>query len=116
MIYDNEDEGIDSDGIEFSFWETIVVGDGYIGILRQATGDADIELLADAVAMQSTGLFDKNGKEIYEGDIVKNQHGDVVKIIWEEGGFNIVYDIIECTFFPDESEVIGNIYENTDLL
>lgn len=69
--------------------------------------------------MQSTGLKDKNGKEIYEGDILrifdKNYE---VKIIQTESRMFVNYGYPDKHNgpAPDWVEVIGNIYENPELL
>lgn len=86
----------------------------------------------DPVTMQYTGLEDKNGKEIYEGDIVFIKQTNVVDkyvpnntratIKFSKGAF-----VLDCDIeFPvnldlyyntyEEFEVIGNIYENPELL
>lgn len=79
--------------------------------------------------MQYTGLKDKNGTEIYEGDIVENASKDLkFQVVYEAPSFN-------CKWIDDISkryrehlteplawntyiicEVIGNIYENPELL
>jgi uncharacterized phage protein (TIGR01671 family) len=82
----------------------------------------------NVVLMQYTGLCDKNGKEIYEGDIIReNDCGDiwewVVKFSETYGGFYIHHLPTNETFYFDDmlyvfehGEVIGNIYENPDFL
>lgn len=77
----------------------------------------------DVEIMQSTGLFDKNGVEIFEGDIVRNTHtGSVGRVHWcvhNTGFFYYVEkDKKDYTVFRAKYnlEVIGNIYENKELL
>ena len=76
----------------------------------------DIEL------MQYTGLKDKNGKEIYEGDIVKFLNG-IFEVIWcnEKASFmlkNKEYKEFLNFIYENNNgmEIVGNIYENPELL
>lgn len=83
----------------------------------------------DATIMQSTGLEDKNGKEIFEGDIlaIETDEGILnVNIFWdskhalfmfESKKYNekgLLAELVEDNTYP--FEIIGNIYENPELL
>jgi uncharacterized phage protein (TIGR01671 family) len=108
--------------IKFRMWN---------GVMHSVWFEIDPDRLkADVVLMQYTGLKDKNGKEIYEGDIVKAEDFDWgldgnYQIKW--GGDYPAFDIFELSgksldveynilSSDPDIEVIGNIYENPELL
>ena len=69
---------------------------------------------------QFTGLFDKNGKEIYEGDIIEDTLGRKKIVEYFQDGFwlNASFDGAEWCLRRENSssKVIGNIYENPELI
>lgn len=86
-------------------------------------------LAEDLVLMQSTGLKDKNGKEIFEGDIlgIETDEGILnVNIFWDDkhalfmfeseihNEKELLAELVEDNTYP--FEIIGNIYENPELL
>lgn len=75
--------------------------------------------------MQSTGLRDKNGKEVFIGDIVKCTRGCLHEVYLEKeyggtyiGGMPAIYlkGLLSGYAWTEDEEIIGNIYENPELL
>ena len=81
------------------------------------------EMMDNCELMQYTGLKDKNGKEICEGHIVKVKWGGVGYVVFQDGSFisrwedgKVEYRVCKSDIESRELEVIGNIYENPELL
>lgn len=77
----------------------------------------------DIVLMQSTGMRDKNDREIFEGDIIDSTDGFLAGVIEFRVSLGMfVSDLVEYNNFErlcnvaDSTYIIGNIYENPELL
>lgn len=108
--------------IKFRAWDSIVekmVGPLHTSIIISPilTGEFIENVF---ILLQYTGLRDKNGKEIYEGDLLKvNIGGDIQDDVYEVRSLEELYrefnrDDSYYTF--TEVEIIGNIHENPELL
>lgn len=107
---------MDSDTKDFvTVWDK--TKDGY----GDEVGGYTMEFPVECILMQYTGLKDKNGKEIYEGDIVKpnlktEELNTPLEVIYFAGGFTVDGWGIAALAQDYKWEVIGNIYSNPELI
>jgi uncharacterized phage protein (TIGR01671 family) len=122
--------------IRFRAWDKEIEGMYECGTIldilkrQEEMSDRNWLLCTDHVIMQYTGLCDKNGKEICEGDIVSFKPNSIefpeeiciYEVVWFEQncGFlfkinNDRYEVLDAGY-QDRLAVIGNIYENPELL
>ena len=101
---------------EFKRWLDLSIG--YFSFSKDGSllRNGDIRLSSQIKILQYTGLQDKNGKDIYEGDVL-NVNDSVV--VFDNGRFVPAYDFGNQETWADDYkwnedvEVIGNIYENS---
>lgn len=104
----------DKEQKRFFYW-SVTSGSAQGGIYTKVVWELDEKL-----TQQFTGLKDKNGKEIYEGDIVKTHTSVYKNDIFIMEDIRDIYatnsESFEATAPYGEAEVIGNIYENPELM
>lgn len=118
--------------IKFRAWDSakrrMVDGNWYVSFYgtpcQQIVASSDYLVGQQVTLMQFTGLLDKNGKEIYEEDIV-NFVSNITpklephKVFWDDYTAQFIWDEKAINFNKETAkryEVIGNIYENSSLL
>jgi hypothetical protein len=74
----------------------------------------------ETIWLRGTGVKDQKGKEIYEGDIIK-QRKEIAQIEYSDGAYELIasdgkFVTHLWTANPNEMEILGNIYQNPDLL
>ena len=117
------------DNVEKKFVEHFFITDnGLICNMEKPTSDYGIPIpfeKSELILMQSTGLKDKKGKEVFVGDIIKCTRGCLHEVYIEKeyggtyfGGMPAVYlkGLREGYAWTEHEEIIGNVYENLELL
>ena len=106
--------------------DEVMVGDGNIWIIDEESVAGEWIVNNDIHLMQSTGLKDKNGKEIFEGDVV-DYKGRKAVVKWHGSYASFIYIFVDelqervSEWHPlflasYHFEIVGNIYENSELL
>ena len=105
-----------------------ITDNGLICNMEKPTSDCKLLIpieKSELILMQSTGLVDRNGKEVFIGDIVKCTRGCLHEVYIEKeyggtyfGGMPAVYlkGLREGYAWTEHEEIIGNVYENPELL
>ena len=116
MMYDNATAMHDVD-----LWD---------GVRASTVSLINQRLSMDFIWLQFTGLKDKNGVDIYEGDVLERT-GHLYEVVFHEGGFcakklkgeiEVEYELFGMhrgyflAFYQRKTEVIGNRYENPELM
>ena len=104
------DNGEWTEGYFFKSWDKVF-------LLWGKTDDCpNMEEVKPETVGQYTGLFDKNGKKIFEGDIVESPHGTQGVVEWQNAECAFLVNIgddwqtmDDCTY-----EVVGNIYDKEE--
>ena len=117
------------DSVEKKVVEHFFITDnGLICNMEKPTSDSKLLIpieKSELILMQSTGLVDKNGKEVFVGDIIKCTRGCLHEVYIEKeyggtyfGEMPAVYlkGLREGYAWTEHEEIIGNIYENPELL
>ena len=116
-------DGHDPETIEHYTFED-ALGEGFVEFKNGTLVPADCTV----IVRQYTGLKDKNGKEIYEGDLLLNKNCNnyyvrPVTVMFEDGSFCFndsgcptCDEFLGNLLLNTDFEVIGNIYENPELL
>ena len=93
-----------------------------------APHDYDVVEVDQSTICQCTGLKDRNGKLIWENDVVRDEHGNFYKAIWQNNHYQFSWSCVKSDVFLigvkwdlwsfeiSGIEVVGSIFDNPELL
>lgn len=112
-------ESVNCDGDRWvqGFYYKKQIGGKLVSIITDGAHEFEVD---ESTICQFTGLLDKNGKEIYDGDIVNigrvaNKYNVISSVEYTRSSF-MTKDYWPISKYAYQCEVIGNIYDNTELL
>lgn len=109
-------------GSYFPDTDTLDKGTGYILIYELNDPDYVYEKVNLDTVGQYTGMKDKNGKKVYEADILTDKFGRMGVVEWRDSGFVVnfgdtdIFDLSNCFGDSYQMWVVGNIHDNADLI
>ena len=116
---------------QFNLMSVVTRLDYWAEIVEMSDGELYIQKLNEVELMCSTGLFDKKGSEIFEGDIITNgkdvmcmkRHNTLGFYIEQKGEVEFIADCAVLEEFEEDAkeiadfiEIIGNVWEDGDLI
>jgi uncharacterized phage protein (TIGR01671 family) len=103
--------------IKFAFWHKRKKEMWHVESIdwrtKEVSNGGDVASLDDGDLLQFTGLLDKNGKEIFEGGILSHKYYSK-PVMCEFVDGSLIFD--DISKYDKSLEVIGNIYQNPELL